>query len=93
MRKRAISDLKRGFIGTIISPNLWTVARTNSELQDMANAMAFAGGRLILTDDNVDTDLSGAQAFANALLATAMRRASISRDAGNQDVIYSHAPA
>lgn len=93
VRKRVISDLKRSVIGAIIAPSLSTIARSHSELQDLASAIGLAGGRLILTDDNLDTDRSGAQAFANVLLATAMWRASINgRDARNQLISYSPAP-
>lgn len=93
IRRRVISDLKRGVIGTIIAPNLSTIARTNSELQDVGNTLALAEGRLILTDDNLDTDLSGAQAFANVLLATAMWRGLMSGgDGRSQDISHPVAP-
>lgn len=75
-RLQVIQDLECGNISTLIAVDLADLVQSNSDLLDITNALARSDGRLILDEDNIDTDHSGAPAFAAAILAiTSWRRA------------------
>ena len=76
-RLQVIQDLECGNISALIAADLTVIAQGNSDLLDITNALARSDGRLILCDDDIDTDRSGAPAFAAAILATAAWRRSI----------------